>query len=149
MFHRWTPCVIATILATIPACSSGRYSGAGFRLPADGDVARGRAAFQAHNCHSCHRVVGTDLPSPTIQPSVPVVLGGEVTERVSDAYLVTSMINPSYRLAGYPVDRITAGGRSRMPSYADRMSARDMTDIVEFLQAQYTVRPPMTNYMYH
>jgi hypothetical protein len=54
-----------------------------------------------------------DLPRPTVQPPVPVTLGGETDKRLSDAYLVTSMIYPSYALAPYPKDQITRGGVSR------------------------------------
>jgi hypothetical protein len=89
-------------------------------------------------------VSGVDLPKPTVQPPVPVVLGGEIDQKLSDAYLVTSMIYPSYRLAPYPKEQITSGGISRMPNYADRMTARQIIDVVAFLQSHYVVRqrPP-------
>lgn len=92
-------------------------------------------------CHSCHAVAGVDLPKPTVQPPVPVALGGEVDAKLSDAYLVTSMIYPSYELAPYPKDQITSGGVSRMPAYADKMTVRQMVDVVAFLQSRYIVRP--------
>lgn len=149
MLDRSKVLAIVALLAATTACESGRYSAAGFRLPADGNLGRGKAAFQAHRCHSCHRIAGSDLPEPTVQPAVPVALGGEVAKRLSDGYLVTSIVYPSYRLAPGPREQITAGGRSRMPSYEDEMNVRELNDIVTFLQAQYTVRPPMSNYMYH
>jgi mono/diheme cytochrome c family protein len=49
------------------------------------------------------------------------------------------MIHPSYELAPYPKAEIANGGQSRMPSYADTMTIRQMTDIVAFLQAHYRV----------
>jgi L-cysteine S-thiosulfotransferase len=134
------------VLAATMACSAGRHSSAGFRLPADGDVERGKAAFQDLGCQKCHQVSGTDLPKPTVQPEVPVVLGGLVGQEMPDGYLVTSIINPSHQLASYPREKITAGGKSRMPEYADRMTVRQLTDVVAFLQSRYTVREPALVY---
>ena len=130
--------LLAAMVASA-ACNSGRHSPAAFRLPPDGDAERGKAAFVALGCHTCHEVAGADLPRPTIQPPVPVVLGGTVEAKLSDAYLVTSMLYPDYQLAPYPKDQITSGGASRMPHYADRMTVRQLTDIVAFLQDRYVV----------
>src|SRR5208283_1403192 len=116
MAHRWRLPAMAMLLAADVACSSGRYSASAFRLPPDGDAERGKAAFVALGCHSCHEVSGMDLPRPTVQPPVPVVLGGVVDAKLSDAYLVTSIIYPSYRLAPYPKDQIAIHGQSRMPA---------------------------------
>jgi mono/diheme cytochrome c family protein len=132
--------VVAALLSVGAACNSGRYTSAGFRLPADGNPERGRQAFVNLGCNSCHAVQGVDLPKPTVQPPVPVTLGGEVDEKLSDAYLVTSMIYPSYELAPYPKDQITSGGVSRMPNYADKLTVRQMVDVVAFLQSRYVVR---------
>ena len=96
-------------------------------------------AFVALGCNSCHEVSGVDLPRPTVQPPVPVILGGPVEARLSDAYLVTSIIYPSYELAPYPKDQITSGGQSRMPHYIDQISVRQLTDIVAFLQSRYFI----------
>jgi len=138
---------IAALLATGAACGGGRHSPSAFRLPPDGDVDRGKADFVALGCHSCHEVSGADLPRPTVQPAVPVVLGGTVGARLSDAYLVTSIIYPSYELAPYPKEQITHGGQSRMPRYADQITVRQMTDLVAFLQAHYYV--PRVPESYH
>lgn len=126
--------------ATVTGCSSGRYSGGAFHLPPGGDAERGRMTFVALGCNSCHEVAGTDLSRPTVQPPVPVVLGGEVSQRPSDAYLATSVVYPSYRLAQYPKQQITMGGKSRMPSYADKLTVAQLADVVAFLQSHYTLR---------
>ncbi len=110
------------MLGVAVACSTGRHSSAGFRLPGDGDVERGKAAFVTLECHTCHEVSGLDLPRPTVQPPVP------------DAILIR-------RTRTYPGSLITSGGQSRMPTYADRISVRQMADIVAFLQSRFTVRP--------
>jgi len=131
--------ILAGLALASAACNSGRYSAAAFHLPPDGNAERGKAAFVALECNSCHEVLGADLPRPTVQPPVPVALGGAVDARLSDAYLVTSIIYPSYDLAPFPKDEITSGGKSRMPRYADRISVRQLTDIVAFLQSRYFV----------
>ena len=141
MFWKFFVSLVVLLALGSTSCGSGRYSSSGFRLPADGSVERGKAAFVAFECHTCHLVPGSDLPRPTIQPPVPVLLGGTVSQPITDGFLVTSIINPSYQLAHYPAEEIAVRGQSRMPHYADRMTVRQLTDIVEFLQAQYTIRP--------
>lgn len=131
--------VLAGALAAL-GCESGSHSSSGFRLPSDGNIERGKAAFVALRCAACHEVAGGDLPQPTIQPPVPVVLGGLRNAPMPDGYLVTSIINPSYRLARYPKNEITLNGQSRMPHYADQMTVRQLTDVVAFLQSRYGVR---------
>ena len=129
-------------------CDSGRHSSAGFRLPAGGDIERGKVAFVTLGCANCHQVSGGDTPHPTVQPPVPVVLGGLLDYPMPDGYLVTSIINPSYRLAHYPKNQIAHGGESRMPHYADQITVRQLTDLVAFLQSRYGVRRVPTKYYY-
>jgi hypothetical protein len=132
---------IIVLLGGAIACDTGRHSAAGFRLPMDGDVENGKATFVALGCHQCHEVSGTELPKPSVQPPVMVALGGTVAQEVTDGYLVTSIINPSYALAPYPKALVTAGGKSRMPDYSERMTVRQLVDTVTFLQSRYTVIP--------
>lgn len=139
---------IVVLLGGTVACDSGRHSSAGFRLPANGDVERGKVAFVQLGCNNCHEVSGMDLPKPTVQPPVPVVLGGVVPVEVTDGYLVTSIINPSYTLAPYPKEMIAAGGKSRMPDYSGTMTVAQLVDTVAFLQSRYTVERPMARPAY-
>ena len=69
-------------------------------------------------------------------------LEGKMGRAPTDGYLVTSIIYPSYSLARVPVRDIPSRGESRMPHYADRMTVRQLADLVAFLQDQYTVPPP-------
>ena len=138
MQRYWRLLPVAVLLGGV-ACPSGRHSPAGFRLPADGDVERGKAAFMALECNRCHEVSGVDLPKPTVQPAL-LLLGGQVVHEPTDGYLVSSIINPSYKLAHYPKDLIAAGGKSRMPEYASQITVRQLTDVVAFLQSRYTLR---------
>jgi sulfur-oxidizing protein SoxX len=146
MLHSARIVGVAVLFVAAAACNSGRHSSAGFRLPADGDPTRGKAVFVELKCHTCHQVHGVDLPRPTVQPPIPVVLGGEVPGEVADGYLVTSIIYPSYTLAHYPKHLITSADQSRMPSYSDSVTVRQLTDVVAFLQSRYTVRRPMSKY---
>lgn len=131
--------VLVALIGSGVACTTGRYSAAAFHLP-DGDADRGKVVFVSMGCPKCHVVTGADLEPPTVQPPVPVVLGGEVDHRLSNAYLVTSVIDPSYALAPHPKQQITRGGESRMPGYADQLTVRQLADLVAFLQSHYTVR---------
>jgi|SRR5581483_3991821 len=140
---------LVMLLAAGVACSSGRHSSSGFRLPPDGNAAQGKVEFVALGCNTCHQVAGMDLPAPTVQPPVPVVLGGKVNVDPADGYLTTSIIFPSEHLAAYPHSMIANGDQSRMPSYADRITVRQLTDLVAFLQQQYIVVPPAPAYVYH
>lgn len=148
MLLRTKLAVLVALLGAAAGCDSGRHTTAGFHLP-QGNVQQGKATFVALGCNSCHEVIGVDLPKPTVQPVVPVVLGGEVPEKLSDAYLVTSMMDPSYQLApAYPKNQITAGGESRMPHYADRMTVRQLIDVTAFLQSNYEIQRAIRNYAY-
>ena len=124
----------------------GRSSPAGFRLPETGDSDRGKQAFVALECYSCHTVDGTDLPAARGDVPQVVKLGGLVHELRTDGYLVASIIHPSHRLAPYPSERISVEGESRMPDYANTMTIRQMVDLVAFLQEHYRFEPIPTAY---
>ena len=132
---------VAVTATSLLACNNPR-SGAGFRLPA-GDPERGKTAFVDLKCHECHRVAGVDLPAPTVEPPVPVVLGGEVPHVRTDGELLTSIVNPSHKIApGYRSELVERDGKSRMPDFSDVMTVRQMIDLVAFLQARYKVVRP-------
>jgi mono/diheme cytochrome c family protein len=124
----------------LAGCQTGRRSTSGFRLPPDGDAERGKLAFVAHKCHDCHTVAGVDLPKSEAEGTIPIPLGGPVAAAVSDSHLFTSIAYPAYKLANFPKEQTTVNGRSRMPPCAERMTVREITDIVEFLQAHYEIR---------
>jgi L-cysteine S-thiosulfotransferase len=124
--------------------------GQGFALP-EGDIARGREAFVALECHSCHSVADIDRVEAGSSPPIHVKLGGEVTRVKRYEDLVTSIINPSHRLsARFPEDMIAEiadeEGRSRMPNYNDVMTVQQLVDLVTFLQSEYQVRVPVVHY---
>jgi len=127
-------------------CASGRHSSAGFRLP-DGDSERGQRAFLALECHRCHEVAGVVLPRTSSQPA-PILLGGLATANITDGYLATSIIYPQHRVALGARDKLAARAIPPMPDYTERVTARDLQDLVTFLQAHYRepVRVPYAGY---
>jgi hypothetical protein len=133
--------VIGVAIATC-GCAGGRKGSSGFHLP-DGDVTRGKAAFASLQCHACHQVSGVDLPAPVADPPVPVVLGGRIPQARTDGELVTSIVDPSHRIApGYRADAVTSGKLSRMGEFREAMSVQELVDVVAFLQSSYEVVPP-------
>jgi mono/diheme cytochrome c family protein len=132
-----------TMLTT--ACVDPRSS-AGFRLP-DGDVERGKTAFLELRCYTCHTVSGVDIGVRGKEYAFlrSVVLGGETRRVKTYGELVTSIINPSHSLVpGYPNELITKGDESAMANFNDRLTVRQLIDLVAFLQSRYQLVPPMT-----
>ena len=122
-----------------PSLRSEEKSPRGFELP-DGDPVRGREAFVARRCSSCHEVAGLEdeLPRPVATPATGVELGGLSMREPSDGELVTSIVNPSLHL--YPAgegERITSGSGSRMANLNEAMTVQNLIDIVAFLHERY------------
>jgi L-cysteine S-thiosulfotransferase len=147
----WTGVLLVCCLQW--ACESGRHSAAGFRLPSGGSAQRGKAVFLALNCRQCHDVSG--VPMERAEPAaateqvgqqpVRVQLGGFTSREMTDGYLVTAIIHPSYRLAQYPHQLITVDGRSRMPEQ-NELTVQELVDLVTFLQSTYHTSRPFPDY---
>ncbi|MEZ5524053.1 MAG: hypothetical protein R3E62_03640 [Pseudomonadales bacterium] len=126
--------ITTTLLA---ACSSGPESPTGFSLP-KGDVRHGRSLFLTFQCHTCHTIEGINQLESGGEPGISVMLGGEVSRIKTYAELVTSVINPSHRLAkGYPLEAIQVDGVSKMRNYNDAMTVSQLIDLVAFLESEY------------
>ena len=154
-------------LALLQACGpQGANAPAGFRLP-PGDFAAGRKAFVDLRCFVCHEVEGVDAKFEGT-PAARVALGSKVTRVKSYAELVTSIINPSHKVApDYPPAETVAGSpTAKTPAEKespmaiaglnDVMTVTQLVDLVVFLQPQYKVEPPTYNpygyrypYRYH
>jgi mono/diheme cytochrome c family protein len=120
------------------ACTAGKESPRGFSLP-EGNAEAGRAAFMALQCNTCH--TSQDVKQLDSETDISVMLGGEVGRVKTYADLVTSIINPSHRLArGYPTAEIAEGTESLMRNYNQVMSVQELVDIVSYLQPQYSLR---------
>jgi cytochrome c551/c552 len=130
--------VAAGLATALIACTAGKKSPSGFRLP-EGNAERGKALFLELKCNDCHQVVGTDLAGPGERAIAPVMLGGEFAYHRTDGELATAIINPSHRLArGYPRELVERDGKSRMKDYSDTLTVRELVDLVAFLQTTYT-----------
>jgi hypothetical protein len=135
-------CLAAVLVFGMFAGCDGRHSAAGFRLPDNGSVERGKAAFVELQCTRCHTVAGVDLPPPA-RVGFEIPLGGEVYQARTDGYLVTSIIHPSYRLArGSQAVGTAPEDLSSMPDYTHRMTVRQLVDLVAFMQSVYEIVPP-------
>jgi L-cysteine S-thiosulfotransferase len=138
----------ATAALYLSACTQGPESPRGFSLP-EGDPQAGEAVFVAYQCLACHTMQGfEDIDiAPQLDKKVP--LGGEVSTIKTYAELVTSVINPSHKIAmGFKREGYTdEQGQSKMRNYNDVMTVTEMVNLVAFLQPRYKLRPfNRTNY---
>lgn len=138
--------LLIALAAMLSGCDDERtMSERGFRLP-DGNAAAGREAFLYMHCNQCHTIKGQELPTvPGFEPYVE--LGGPVTRVKTYGELVTSVINPSHKLAdGYAEEVVSENGKSKMYYYNGFMTVQELTDIVMFLQSHYDLVPPQFQY---
>ncbi|ANO50402.1 c-type cytochrome [Woeseia oceani] len=130
---------IAALFVGLAACQSGANSGQQLVLP-EGDATAGQEAFVSLECTACHTVSGLDLPAAEEMGPVTMLLGGNVSKVKSYNELVTSVINPSHKLArNLFKQEIAQNGESIMPVYNDVMTVTQLIDIVAFLDSRYEV----------
>ena len=104
-----------------------------FLMPA-GDAAEGRRVFVTMECFACHEVSGEDFPR---ESKTPHGAGPELTgmgSRHPAEYFAESIVNPNRVIVmghGYTGD----DGLSRMPSYADVMTVKQLIDVVAYLRS--------------
>ena len=131
----------AAALVTVAACAPNTALRVQFPL---GSVQRGREAFVALECNSCHRVDDAEIPPPPAPSPFNVVLGGHTPRIESYGDIITAIVNPSHRLArSY---RAAAGRDVPSPMAArflnEVMTTQQLVDIVAFLRTQYDYIPP-------
>ena len=138
---------LAVILFLVAGCEN---EGKGFSLP-EGDVDKGRMTFERLACTNCHSLRGADAPEYAKDKPLHVILGGTTTRVRTYGDLVTSVINPSHRIAyASQGDAKDADGRSNMRNYNETMTVQELVDIVTYLQTTYKVIVPQTHYtIYH
>jgi len=130
--------LMTVALSVTTGCATPPKSGKGFTLPT-GDAQAGKANYISLQCDACHKIDGVDqISARRGEPELSIALGGEVTRIETYGELVTSIINPSHRLAkGYPVDVVSVDGKSKMKNYNDAMTVTQLTDLVAFVQSKY------------
>lgn len=128
----------------VMGCHPAPQSGRGFTLPS-GDVERGKAVFTELQCHACHQVDGVKFEVAEDATDMAVQLGGKVNRIQTYGELVTSIINPSHKVAkGYVKEEVTKddeGKESRMLNYNEVMTVQQLIDLVKFLQSHYELKP--------
>ncbi|MCA9622095.1 MAG: c-type cytochrome [Myxococcales bacterium] len=144
MLHATPRHAVSVLLACVlvGGCNQPTTSGPRADVVAwpEGDVARGKQAFQDLGCNSCHRVEGVaDLPPPSAQPPVEVTLGGKHTQARTQAELFTAVVNPDHDLApDHPKkDVCTTGDCSRMGDYAWTMTVAQLVDVIAFIESTH------------
>jgi len=144
--------LILTIIASITlfSCSKGADSPRGFSLP-KGDAETGKAVFVKYQCLSCHTLEGVDQEGVPKHDEISVVLGGKTRQTVTYAELVTSVINPSHKLASrYLIADVSTEGTSKMTVFNDVMTVTELVNLVAFLQPKYKLVPYQpTRYNYY
>ena len=130
--------LMTVALSVTSGCVTPPKSGKGFTLPV-GDAQAGKAIYTSLQCNACHKIDGVDqIAAEREEPELSIALGGEVTRIETYGELVTSIINPSHRLAkGYPVDAVSVDGKSKMKNYNDAMTVTQLADLVAFVQSKY------------
>jgi sulfur-oxidizing protein SoxX len=141
---------IIVVLVIGAGCSPSKTSARGFRLP-DGDPKTGEIVYVDLGCNQCHSIPQLEILNDALGDSIEVALGGERTRVLTYGELVTSIINPSHRIArGYPLGDVTRGdGMSRMRNYNEIMSVQELVDLVAFLQPLYKVTLPQYQYPHY
>lgn len=142
---RWLSAICFVAIMTLGGCDRDLMSERGFSLP-EGDTTAGREAFLYMQCNQCHTIKGLELPTiPEAEPYVE--LGGTVTKVKTYGELVTSIINPSHKLAdGYAKGVVSEDGVSNMYVYNRHMTVQELIDLVMFLQPHYDVIAPSFEY---
>ncbi len=136
-------CLLLLLVSGFVSCNP---EARGFALP-EGDADEGRITFTELHCNQCHSI--GNIPWAGLPGDVRLELGGEVTQIKSYGELLTSVINPSHKIAKkYLGEQVAEGDRSRMKSYNDVMTVQELVDLVTFLQGEYPVRPPANYYPY-
>ena len=116
----------------------------GFKLPA-GDIPGGKAAFVDLGCNDCHSVADL-MRVEDSDTGFNLPLGGPVTQVKTYGELVTSIINPSHKIARrYSKTPISVNGESRMRRYNEVMTVQQLVDLVTFLETQYDLLLPHPN----
>lgn len=128
--------------------SSCNQQARGFALP-EGDIEKGKAVYKSMSCNECHAISGIEWKGGS--DTLNILLGGETTTQKSYGELVTSVINPSHKIAwSYKEKAAAQGGVSTMRNYNEVMTVQELIDLVTFLQSEYHIETPPTHYYpYH
>ena len=136
--------LLAFLLAMLMFSTACNQQGQGFALP-QGDIESGKSTFIRLACNECHSV--GEIKWGGNDENMRISLGGEIPTAMTYGELITSVINPSHKIAKrYQETTADEAGNSKMRIYNEVMSVQELVDIVTFLQSEYKISPPPTNY---
>ena len=139
--NKYSILLIASGFMSLTACDSGPDSPRGFSLP-QGSLNNGQQVFIKHQCLACHALEGVRDKAIVLQLEEAVQLGGEKINVTTYVELVTSIINPSHKIArNYKLNTVDESGTSKMRNYNDVMTVTELVDLVTYLQPHYKVKP--------
>lgn len=144
--------LVFLFVAVLAACGEDRPPVEGFVLP-EGDIEQGKAAFLSLGCAQCHTVADTDIEPPE-NAEFQVRLGGRLIQVEHYGDLLTSIVNPSHRVAPQMRLQDDTGSEdgavvSPMPDFTGTMTVAQLIDVVEFLNSKYTQVPKYSGRYYH
>ncbi|TMM43270.1 cytochrome C [Colwellia ponticola] len=142
--------LLILISLMLVSCNEGVDSPRGFNLP-HGDIDTGKIVFIKYQCLACHTLQGTEDISVEKNQDILVPLGGDKSQIITYAQLVTSIINPSHKFSKpYSAMSQTAEGESKMKIFNEVMTITELINLVSFLQSNYTLVPYQpTKYQYY
>ena len=138
-------CMVVALTLLSTACDQETIANRGFYLP-EGDAYNGELLFTQYKCFNCHTMAGTEFLSDewqlTQDDGIAVELGGDTYRVQTYGDLVSSIINPSHRIAqGYsPEEVMEENGESRMAYYNSVMTVQELIDVVTFLETKYDLK---------
>jgi hypothetical protein len=139
--------IVFVLLCGSLLISSCNSQARGFALP-EGDIEKGKVTYKRLACIECHSIPNIEWKGG--KDNLKIHLGGEVTSLKTYGDLVTSVINPSHKVASfYNQKTSTEGGLSNMKNYNEVMTVQELIDLVTFLQSEYQVVSPPTHYPYY
>ena len=141
--YMMAPLILA--LGILLGCGFQEQQAKGFSLP-EGNIREGEEVYISMHCNECHSLPGMpqavwdDIYTPSIS------LGDEMKETKTYGELVTSVINPSHRIAREHFSSGTimsedGNPESLMPTYNDIMTVDQLVDLISFLESKYEIAP--------
>jgi len=133
--------LLAVSMTVVAACDTGPKGSAGFTLP-EGDVEQGKVNYVAFGCNGCHSTSDIAQLQDADDSGISIALGGESARVRTYGELVTSIINPSHRVANRESrERTDEQGQSRMVVFNDVMTVTELVDLVAYVQSIYQISP--------
>lgn len=133
--------LILTCFALLPLAGVTAEEKSSFRFPG-GNVEAGQEAFVALNCVKCHTVAEANLAEPKGERRLQLELGAH--SRYVEDYedLIRAIVNPKHVVseqyrAILTESELSGGIEALMPDLTKDMTARQLIDLVAFLDQAY------------